>query len=288
MPFSPDAFLIGGEKCGTTTLVDLLEQHPMVTVSRPRDSDYFTRNFGRGADWYRSLFDGSGESIYLDVSLRYSCAPLGSEQRDQRAHEHLLGTPQRIVELSPGARFIYVLRDPVARTYSSYWHAVRHGQEDRPFREAVETHWRYLDQSDYCAQIELYLEVFDLSRILFLLFDDLTADPLSAARQCFRFLDAAPDTPPLHFESPKNRSFRYNWLGRGLRGLVTTSEQMEALVNRMKALVPSPLRPLAKRVIASDIPPIAESDRCFLSEHFRPRVARLEKLIGVPLDHWQA
>ena len=185
MSFPPDAFLIGGEKCGTTTLVDLLIQHPMICISDPRDSDYFTRNFGKGMDWYRSLFNGPDESIWVDVSLSYSCAPLAAETRCKGEVEHLLGTPQRIFDVNPSARFIYVLRDPVARAYSSYFHAVRHGHEKRPFRDAIEKHWRYLDQSDYAAQIEQYLEFFDISKFCFLLFDDLAANPLSAARRCF-------------------------------------------------------------------------------------------------------
>ncbi|MDZ7752507.1 MAG: hypothetical protein U5S82_12735 [Gammaproteobacteria bacterium] len=53
MAFPPDAFLIGAEKCGTTTFTELLAQHPGLVVSDPRDG-YRRVAFGGRADaWAR-------------------------------------------------------------------------------------------------------------------------------------------------------------------------------------------------------------------------------------------
>ena len=54
--FPPRAFLIGAAKSATTTLADLLNQHPHIFLSNPKEPDFFWINWDRGIDWYRALF----------------------------------------------------------------------------------------------------------------------------------------------------------------------------------------------------------------------------------------
>ena len=68
MSFPPEAFLIGAEKAGTTMLLHLFDQHPGITVSEPRITDYFTSNWDKGLDWYRACFVGPPESVFLDAA----------------------------------------------------------------------------------------------------------------------------------------------------------------------------------------------------------------------------
>jgi hypothetical protein len=41
MAFPPEAFIIGAQKAGTTSLADLLDQHPGIVVSNPKEPDFF-------------------------------------------------------------------------------------------------------------------------------------------------------------------------------------------------------------------------------------------------------
>src|SRR6266545_4653829 len=162
--FPPEAFLIGAMKAGTTTLAFLLGQHPRVTLSRPTECDYFTRHHVRGVQWYRSLFAGPPDAVLLDASNSYSCAPVDERAVPPESSDFPhIGVPGRIHALNPHAKFIYILRDPVTRTYSDYWHMVRTGEEREPFRAAIEREDRYYFRlSDYRMQIERYLEFFPL------------------------------------------------------------------------------------------------------------------------------
>ena len=291
MVFPPQGYLIGAEKCGTTTLTDLLVQHPSLCVSSPRDSDFFSRNHGRGVDWYRSLFANPDGKVLLDVSLSYTMAPMAPLARLARGEtpssSHLVGVPERIHAVRPDARFIYIVRDPVTRTYSSYWHAVRYGYKDCGFRNAVTQDPGFLDKSDYAGQLDAYLRWFPREAFLLITFEEMARDPVMAAQRCFAFLGAAPVAFTPAFERARNVSFRYNGLARLVRGMMPSGDAMNRLVNIFQALTPKPLQPIAKRLITDEIPPISTEDREFLLDYFRPRNARLSAMMGLTFDDWQ-
>ena len=62
--FPPQAYLIGAEKAGTTTLAFLLNQHADIQLAESKEPNYFTYEWDRGIDWYRSCFPQSGEQFY--------------------------------------------------------------------------------------------------------------------------------------------------------------------------------------------------------------------------------
>src|SRR5581483_3185932 len=49
----------------------------------------------------------------------------------------IAGCAQRLADAFPRARLVAILRDPVPRAYSHYRMAVRRGQEERSFDDAV-------------------------------------------------------------------------------------------------------------------------------------------------------
>lgn len=288
MAFPPEGYLIGAEKCGTTTLTDLLAQHPALCVSSPRDSDFFSRNFAKGFDWYRTLFPESDGKVLLDVSLSYTMAPLTRmASGDACSDSHLIGVPERIHAVRPDARFIYIVRDPVTRTYSSYWHAVRYGYKDRGFRKALEEASGFLDTSDYAGQLDAYLRWFPPESFLLIPFEEMKRDPVMAAQRCFAFLGVEPGGFTPEFERARNVSFRYNGFARLVRSVMPSGDAMNRLVNIGQALTPGPLQPFAKRLITDEIPPLSDEDRAFLIKYFRPRNARLSEMLNVSTADWQ-
>jgi hypothetical protein len=50
----PDFVVIGAAKCGTTSFYDLLSRHPYVEPALEKELHYFTKNFDKGIEWYRS------------------------------------------------------------------------------------------------------------------------------------------------------------------------------------------------------------------------------------------
>lgn len=283
--FPPEAYLIGAQKAGTTTLAYLLDQHPMVTVSQPKEPHFFTRNRDKkGLGWYRERFSGPTGSVLLDASTTYSMAPLGGKGPSEFA-----GVPEMVFSLNPDARFVYLLRDPVERTYSAHWHYVRMGRENRGFGEVIRNGSPRLDAGDYHGQLMLWLEHFPLTSFHFVLFEDMKEAPERAAGECFGFL-GVDEGFPVHLDSPKHRSYNVSRMGRGLNRLLTRRPWLDRLVAASRPAVPKKVRARLRGVqTGSDsIPAMKSADREFLIEYFRERNRRLEELIGIPLDRWQA
>ncbi len=289
MAFPPDAFLIGAQKAGTTTLAFLLDQHPRVTVSSPKETHYLTGNWDRGLDWYRRCFDGPEDTVFLDATPSYTSAPVpgspgytGLSGDDPRPR-----VPERMHRLNPSARLIYSLRDPVTRTYSSYWHEVRAGRERRPFAEAIRSMPLYLSASDYGFQIERYLDHFPREQLLFVEFEELARDSVGVARRCLTFLGIGADRFAPSLAAARNPSYRYNRVGRILASVAPSKAALVAASRAVRTIVPERYHWAVRAMIARDVPPMNDDDRAFLADYFRERNRRLRTLTGLALAQWQ-
>jgi len=198
----PDAVIIGAQKCGTSSLHYYLTQHPGVIAPLRKEVHYFDLNFERGEKWYRANFGRLGEpGLNLDSSPYYLFHPLVA----RRAHA-----------LLPEARLIALLRDPVRRAYSHYWHERDKGREQLSFEDALAAepervaragqklavgeiqaspdhqHFSYLARGRYAEQLERWLALYPRQQLLVLRFEDLVKNPLAVLNQALAFLDLAP------------------------------------------------------------------------------------------------
>ena len=218
MPFPPESFLIGAQKAGTTTLAYLLDQHPHVTIGQTKESHFFTDQWRKGLDWYRKQYPDSSGAICMDASTSYSMAPLtsGWKYRDPSVYENV---PAKVHSLSPHAKFIYLLRDPVDRTYSGYWQDVRTDVTSEDFRTALRIDPFYLDVSDYHGQLLRWLEFFPLASFHFVFLDELKERPHEVVDQCLAFLGVSRGTTAIALESAQNQTRDVGWVGRKLNQL---------------------------------------------------------------------
>ena len=114
------AFLLGAPKSGTTWLANVLEQHPGICISNPKEPNEvathggtFGRNIGE-PDWERYAGCFRGEGLKMDCSVHAFACPVA---------------PSRIVKHWPNARFVVCLREPRRRTIS-HWGMVLDTEED--------------------------------------------------------------------------------------------------------------------------------------------------------------
>jgi hypothetical protein len=188
----PGLFVIGAMKSGTTYLNKLLGAHPEIFMSAPEEPSYFVAprqlrklwpaawddGIWRSEERYLDLFRGSDHAIHLgEASTNYTKRPLVD------------GIPERIYKFNADARFIYLMRDPIERTISHYWHMVRHNVERRPMLEAIKAEPQYLDVSHYAMQLTPYLDQFGPDRVAVLSFEQLTYDPVTAMRPLYEWLE---------------------------------------------------------------------------------------------------
>ena len=121
-PRIPDFLVVGTQKGGTTSLFELLSMHPNIFLHSLKELQYFSLYFNKPESWYLSFFSAAANyQLCGEVTPYYLFHPFCAE---------------RIFKLSPGMKIIILLRDPVERAISQYFHAVRHGFEDLGINEA--------------------------------------------------------------------------------------------------------------------------------------------------------
>ena len=100
----PDFIAVGPPRTATTWLHEVLQGHVCLPADR-KETDFFTRFYDRGLDWYADYFRHcEGEIPVGELSPMYFASPPGA----------------RGFARSAGCKIICSLRDPVERAYSNY------------------------------------------------------------------------------------------------------------------------------------------------------------------------
>ncbi|MDN5895646.1 MAG: sulfotransferase, partial [Nocardioides sp.] len=122
----PDFVVAGAGRSGTTAVVEALRVHPQAFVTEPKEPHYFALH------GTRPEFAGPGDAHTINrVAVTDRKAFLDLFPRD-RGEFRALGDGSvstlyyyqralpEILTMNPGMRFVILLRDPVARAYSSF------------------------------------------------------------------------------------------------------------------------------------------------------------------------
>jgi len=197
-----DFVVIGAQKGGTTTLFELLRQHPELCLPADKEAPFFNRPelYSPGVDDLFSTYFPQplpAGKLLGTVTPQYMC---------------IAGCAGRLAEAFPYCRLIAVLRDPVDRAYSHYRMATRRGQETRSFddaiadmlaspeaiaraRESVALGETYVAWGEYGRVLGDYLDRFERDHLLVVYTSDLERDPAGVLRSIFEFLDVAVALP---------------------------------------------------------------------------------------------
>jgi hypothetical protein len=217
----PSVFILGGTKCGTSTLRFMLWQHPAHVAPATRELMYLQHlpNFRANCEQNRMLAFlwgrySNGHAAFSTRGYR-KFFPTRREMQRRELHTRIAvtsdGDPfnlycpvamQRIRDLARAPRFVISLRNPVDRAFSDY-NMHRRFDDPRSFEEAVDDELsgreqrfrkRFLNQSLYAPHVEDWLETFPQTSFLILKAEDLFNDAPRIARELFAFL-GLPDVP---------------------------------------------------------------------------------------------
>lgn len=213
----------------------------------------------------------------------------GEASPNYTSHPRRPGTPERIKEVIPDVKLIYLVRDPVARTVSHYHHRVSTEGERRTLPEALgdlsDPYSPYTCPSFYALQLEHYLEYFQLDQIMVIDQTDLLTDRQSVLRQIFAFLSVDEKFSSPRFEEEINT-------GQDRRTysnfIILVRRAQASPLQRLPRRFRLALRHAVERVVSKPLePPKLEDDlRLRLQELYAPDVQRLRQLTGQAFPTW--
>lgn len=205
----PDTIIVGAQKAGTSSLFRYLIQHPDILASSKKEVHFFDGgidpeidNFKKGMIWYRAYFPFRTKTNAQKRILEASPLYLFNPDAANRIHCHL-----------PSAKIVVILRNPVERAISHYFHEVRAGREGRPIMRALVEEDSILDpvwanrefkndvfirnsykaRGMYAKQVARYFDLFSEDQVFVMGSKSLFDDPDSAIKPLLSFLDVDAD-----------------------------------------------------------------------------------------------
>lgn len=298
---APNTFIVGAPKCGTTSLWELLRQHPDVQFAPVKEPNHFNSDMQmrrgvraptyRDPDLYNALFENLNAPRRGEASVWYLYSQIAIP---------------RIVQRYPDARFVVCLRPPADAVRSMHAYSLKLGGEDLPrLRDAwnAETQRRnqkripkgvHIVQSLYYRDIYRFAEQLERAQqhvapeqLHCVLLEDLKQHPRETTQRVFDFLQVDSKFEPRPVVANSTRSHRkrpFAHLSRRLPRLRRWVVQNTSPALRLR-IEGALARTLKQRT------PSQQIDASILSEiqtHFAPEVVRLSEFLKRDLTHWNA
>jgi len=194
----PNFYIPGAQKCATTWLAAMLRQHPEVFIPGVKEIDYYNRagNYTRGRAWYERHFENAGGAKAVgDATPHY--LPVTSTK------EECCKVIDRLLALTPHARFIVAIRNPVTRAVSSLLHAIRGGYVspwanlDVEFDSLLAGRHslpHVLEFGRYGGQVRAFMQHFPVERFEFVVYEqDVRTNRRETLQRMCRFLGIRAD-----------------------------------------------------------------------------------------------
>ena len=311
------AAIVGGPRCGTTSLARWLSDHPEICFSNVKEPHFFTMH-DLGGDSDAELRRIVGDE-YL---ARYFPHCDGGRMLAEGSVSYLYG-PERVaplLRLWPDAKFIIAVRDPMQMLPSLHQRLLVTGDEnvtdfDRAWRLVGDRRaGRNIPRScidprflDYEASGRLgtfvarFFEIVGRERCLVVVHDDLIADPATVYRDMLEFLGLEHDGRTDFRARRSAKGFKLGWLQRLLKRppvatrAVLAGEKFRERVKPVKEKQPgriaSAILRARKRLLRwnkAPAPPVHVSPevRRDIADRLRGEVEELGRLLDRDLSHW--
>jgi hypothetical protein len=273
----PNFVIIGAQKSGTTSLAYYLKAHPQVYMAPRKEVRYFDLNYDKGTQWYMEQFAGSKKKHRA----------VGEATPSYMSFEEV---PARMAQVIPQARLIAILRDPVDRAYSHYWHNRSRGLQPLEFADALAAEPEHIASEDptdrryrfhvyekrghYLEQLQRVCQYYPRESLHVLLFEDLRDAPLETFQKVCRFLQVDDTVAPPNLGMVFNSFTPLKGRARKLRSLVwRVPPTLQRTINRVNPETGS-------------YPPMDPSLRAELQRQYAEDNAALAAWLGRDLSCW--
>ncbi|MDA3819382.1 MAG: sulfotransferase [Candidatus Delongbacteria bacterium] len=300
---TPNFFIIGAPKCGTTALSEYLREHPDVHFSYPKEPNFFCNYFSEKHRGFKDInlylnqcyYNSQGKTAVGEGSVYY----LYSQE-----------AVPNILEFNPEAKFIVMLRNPVDMAYSLHATHIRSriNENVEDFKKAWELQEtrqqgknlppdcrepKLLQYKDVCStgtQLKRLLERVDKSKAKIILFDDFVADTKKVYEETLAFLGVESDGRTDFSPKNENRYFK----NKKLANLVskTAKKHPRFMLVKRKMGIPEGMSILKlinrlNRVTAKR-KPLDTSFKKELYKVFESELILLEEILDRDLSAWKS
>jgi len=204
----PDFLIIGAQKAGTTSLYIYLTSHPQIKFAFTKEVQFFDSNFHKGFLWYRSFFHTKIYKYFMKILFSRTIIT-GEASPYYVLHPKVA---QRVYKKLPNIKIIILLRNPIDRAFSQYFHSVNKGKENLTFVEAIKLEekrikdeyeklkkyeryksadfpgFAYKFRGIYINQLKAWYELFPKNQIFIINSQDLFKKPDSVMISLYKFL----------------------------------------------------------------------------------------------------
>lgn len=303
---TPDFIIGGAPKCGTTSLHKLLDQHPDIWVARNElyffdaddpiaHSDFLEVN-GNDLSWH----DPDDLTFRSWYQKRFAEATEGCLIGEDTTTYLMSDVAAfRIKAANPKAKVIFMLRDPVKRAFSQYWHLLRSGRSHLTLERALSREPSIILGSTYAPSLRQFRTILGEAHVHIVLFEEFTTNQQAVMDGVTDFLGVAPAS----VEAIKTWHNRTKYPKR-METLLWLNRVGQILVRyRYKRHFGGDLRLssriahkayrrwfgfMSNRVLTQDHPPsdMQAKTRAYLCRHLSDRNAGLSELLGKDLGHY--
>ena len=288
-----DLFIIGAQKAGTTSVFEYLKEHPDISGHISQEFSFFIDDIEYSKGFSYSLKKYYNKKLNKKIIAK-NAGLYVNEKAIKRLKEH-----------NPYCKLVFILRNPVDRTISSYKMEYSSGWLNKRFNELpkeIDLHNKgnyslmyklFIYQSLYSENLEIILKYFNINQIEIIFFEELKNNSLNICKHLFSILDIddsfIPNTTKTHNEFAHHKS-------RNIQKIFhTVSNEKNIIKQFIKKILPYNIY----IKIVSGIKNINKSDKKsnidieidnttidFLKQFYKPYNNKLKKMINSNLSYW--
>ncbi|MEM9904666.1 MAG: sulfotransferase domain-containing protein [Cyanobacteria bacterium P01_D01_bin.44] len=282
MKLNKTAIIIGTQKGGTTSLFNYLSQHPQISESKVKETNFFLKDsqWDRGLEYYKNLWEWDSQKhlTALEASPNYTNSLKNASK-----------VIQRIQTIDATFKFIYILRDPIKKIESMRKQGVYQGwyarrlEKETPDSVPLEV----IECVSYAKIADKFVKAFSKENVLLIemsaLINKASSSQLMSKICQFLEIDSS-----FEFELEKV----HNSQGSYRKDTLWNYFQRSKYLSFLKNIFSDPIKNNARRILSrswknkEEVLPLTEGQKDFIQAALQDEMLRLRSEYGLALANW--
>ena len=293
----PNFFIVGAPKCGTTSLLHYLKQHPDIFMSDYNEPHYFGKDLNKLNDVHITE-----KNKYLNLFSKVNDEVIIGEKSPYYLYSSL--APIEINKFNPNAKIVIMLRQPTAMIHSMHSQYYYSGNENegnfsraltlevnRKKGEYIPNNIDLIEKLFYKTyvyklptQIKAYLEIFNKGNVEFILLEELKNATDETYKKILRFLGVNSSfVPEFNIINP-HKTYRVKIIRDCIKFYSPILGKMRSKCNINSLGIMKFIERVNTRYIVKSAIETKLKER--LDKEFFPIIKELEKIINRDLSQW--